>query len=185
MKLSSLGALISIGLATCSISVFADGWKYLPVLDSQYKANTTLSIVGGALNSTPVGSGGYVGAELAFNCLLLQPPTGVIRSKISYGKFDHNGLLLNTFEVNPRWTTELNNNLTFGVGPGIGLVRTEKNGQTTSMAALQVGADLDYKIGALSLGLAARWQDTRNKIIAPGEQGANNTLLEAKVGYNF
>jgi hypothetical protein len=109
----------------------------------------------------------------------------VIRSKISYGQFDHNGLKLNLFEINPRWTINLDKNLSFGVGPGIGLVNAKVAGKTTSMAALQVGADLDYRMGALNLGVGARWQDTRNKIVAPGVQGANNTLIQAKVGFNF
>jgi hypothetical protein len=79
----------------------------------------------------------------------------------------------------------IDKNLSFGIGPGIGYVKAELNGQSTSMAAFQVGADLDYKMGSINLGLAARWQDTRNKDIAPGIHGANNTLVQAKVGYNF
>jgi len=179
------GMLIGIGLTSFSSMSIAEGWKFLPVLDVSYKPDTTLSIVDGELNSTPVGSGSYIGTELAFNCLILQPPSGIIRSKISYGEFDHNGLRLKTLEVNPRWTTKLNENLYFGVGPGIGFVKAEMNGQTTSMAAVQIGADLDYRVGALNMGIGTRWQDTRSKIIAPGQSGANNTLLQAKIGYNF
>jgi len=123
--------------------------------------------------------------EVDFNCMIMQPPSGVIRSKISLGSFDHDGLKLTIFEINPRWTNSIDKNLSFGVGPGIGYVKAEMNGQSISMAAFQIGADLDYKIGSINLGLSARWQDTVNKDIAPGIQGANNTLVQAKVGYNF
>ncbi len=185
MKRTILGTLLGLSLVTVSAATFADDWKFMPVLDAKYKPDATLSLVGGVLNGTPAGSGSYQGIEVAFNCLALQPPTGIIRSQISLGTFDHNGIKLTTFEINPHWTTSLANNLTFGVGPGVGYVKAEVNGQTTNMAALQIGADLNYRIGTLNLGLGARWQDTSNKDIAPGIHGANNTLIEAKVGINF
>ena len=185
MRPSIINSLIGLSLATASVATRAEDFKFLPVRDANYKPDITLSVAGGRLNGTPAGSGNYTGVELAFNCLLIQPPSGVIRSKISYGQFDHNGLKLNTFEINPRWTMSVDKNLTFGVGPGIGLVKADVTGKATSMAAFQVGADLDYRIGALNLGLGARWQDTRNKDIAPGVHGANNTLVQAKIGFNF
>ena len=62
-----------------------------------------LSLAGGNLEPNGLGSASYVGAELAFNCLLLAPPTGAIRTKLSYGSFDHAGVKLSTLELNPRW----------------------------------------------------------------------------------
>ena len=53
------------------------------------------------------------------------------------------------------------------------------------MTALQVGVDLDYRIGALNLGLGARWQGTQNKLVSPTLRGADNTLIQAKLGINF
>lgn len=185
MQRTIITILLGLGLVSASAATLAADWKFLPVRDAAYKPDVTLSLAAGQLNGTPAGSGNYTGAEVAFNCLMLQPPSGIIRSKISYGQFDHNGLKLNTFEINPRWTTNLDHNLTFGVGPGIGYVKVEVAGKSTSMAALQIGADLDYRMGAINLGLGARWQDTRNKNIAAGMQGANNTLVQAKIGVNF
>ena len=185
MNRTLLNTLLALGLASASATALAGEWKILPVMDAGYKPNVTVSLVGGVLNGTPAGSGNYSGAEIAFNCLALQPPTGIIRSKISYGQFDHNGLKLSTFEVNPRWTTSVAPNLTVGFGPGIGLVQADVAGKTTSMAAMQLGADLDYRIGQVNLGLGARWQNTVNKTIATGMQGANNTLIQAKLGFNF
>lgn len=185
MKNTLLGTVIGLGIAALSASAYADEWKLMPVLDAAYKPNITVSVVGGVLNGTPVGSGNYTGAEVAFNCLAIQPPAGIIRSKISYGQFDHKGLKLTTVEVNPRWTTSLNKDLTVGFGPGIGYVQADVAGKTTGMMAMQLGADLDYRIGAVNLGLGARWQNTSNKAIATGINGANNTLVMAKLGYNF
>lgn len=186
MKRTTLSIALGLGLISLSASALAGDWTFLPVKNADYKADTTLSLAGGTLNGTPAGSGNYTGAELAFNCLALQPPSGVIRSKISYGEFNHNGLKLSTFEVNPRWTTKLSDNLSFGIGPGIGYVQAKTAaGVSTGMGAVQLGADLDYRIGALNLGLGARWQNTGNKYIAPGINGANNTLVQAKLGINF
>ena len=185
MKRTILNTLLGLSLATASAATFADGWKLLPVKDAGYKPDMTLSLVGGTLRPSNAASGGYAGVELDFNCLALQPPSGVIRSKISAGQFNHNGMKLTTFEVNPRWTVNMNENLTFGIGPGIGLVKAEIAGQSTNLGALQFGMDLDYRIGALNLGLGARWQETSNRYITPTLRGANNSLIQAKIGINF
>lgn len=37
----------------------------------------------------------------------------------------------------------------------------------------------------LNLGLAARWQGTQNSQIAAGFKGADDTLIEAKIGVDF
>jgi len=79
----------------------------------------------------------------------------------------------------------LTERLSAGFGPGIGYVRAEANGHDTDLFAWQLGADLDYRLGRLHLGLGARWQDTVNKTVAPGCEGAENWLVQAKVGINF
>ena len=170
-----------------SATAIAGDWKFLPVLDSSYKPDMAVFIAGGSLTPSNSGStsGGYAGAEFDFNCLIMQPPTGIIRSKISYGQFNQNGLMLSSIEVNPRWTVDVQKDLSVGIGPGVGYVRADTNGQSTSLAALQIGGDLDYRVGMIDLGLGARWQYTANKEIAPGVTGANNFLIQAKVGISF
>lgn len=103
----------------------------------------------------------------------------------SVGSYDDNGLELTSFELNPRWTFDINKNLSVGIGPGIGYVAAERGGNSQGLWAGQVGVDLDYRIGAINLGLTARWQGTENDMIAPGFKGADNTLITAKIGYNF
>ena len=79
----------------------------------------------------------------------------------------------------------MNQDLSFGVGPGVGLVQAEIAGHSTTLYALQLGADFDYRIGLLNLGLGARWQATENKEIVPGRSGADNALIQARIGLNF
>lgn len=166
-------------------AVAAGDWKVMPVLDPVYKADITVSALVGSMNPEHVGSDTTLGAEVAFNCLLLQPPVGIIRSKISVTSFSNDGLKLTSYEINPRWTFNIDKNLTVGFGPGIGYVNAKVAGNTTGLWAGQVGADLDYRIGAINLGLSARWQGTENSAIAAGVKGADNTLVQAKIGYNF
>ena len=71
------------------------------------------------------------------------------------------------------------------LGPGIGWVKADSGNRNVDMFAWQVGADLDYRIGQLNLGLGARWQDTVNKTVATGQAGADNWLVQAKVGVAF
>ncbi len=185
MQRTLLNTLLGFSLVVSSASTFAGDWKFMPVMDSQYKPDVTVSVMGGVLNGTAAGAGNNIGAEVAINCLALQPPSGVIRSKISYGQFDHNGLKLSSFEVNPHWTTSIAQDVTVGFGPGIGWVKSDVAGKTTDMAALQLGADVDYRIGAFNLGVGTRWQATTKKDIATGVSDANNTVVQAKVGFNF
>jgi hypothetical protein len=185
MQRTLINTMLGFGFVAASTVAFADGWNFLPVMDSGFKPNVTVSAVGGAMNGSATGAGAYTGIEAAFNCLAMQPPSGVIRTKASYGQFNQNGLKLTTFEINPRWTTEIAKDVTVGVGPGVGFVQADTGTQTNNMAALQVGADLDYRIGAMNLGLGARWQGTSNNDLGNGTSGANNTLIQAKVGMNF
>jgi hypothetical protein len=154
-------------------------------MDKDYKPSFTVSATGGTLDTKHTSSGSYFGAEVAFNCGLLQTPVGTVRSKISYGQSDKDGLDLTVIELSPMWTNAIAKDLYLGVGPGIGYVKTDIAGRETSLFAWQLGADLDYRMGALNLGLGVRWQDTRDKAIAPGLRGAENVLVRAKIGMNF
>jgi hypothetical protein len=183
MQRTALSLLL--GLLAVSSGAFAGDWKLLPVRDADFKPEITVSAVAGSLDPQHSGAGTYSGIEVALNCLLLQPPSGVMRTHISLGQFDHDGLKLTDFEINPRWTVKLNKDLSFGVGPGVGLVHAEIAGHSTTLYALQLGADLDYRMGPVNLGLGARWQATENKDILPGRSGADNALIQARIGFNF
>ena len=68
-----------LGLLAVSSSAFAGDWKLLPVRDADFKPEITVSAVAGSLDPQHSGAGTYSGIELALNCLLLQPPSGVMR----------------------------------------------------------------------------------------------------------
>ena len=177
--------LAAAALTGAAAPALAGDWKFLPVTEKGYAPAFVASVTGGVMDPQHVKSGDAWGLELAMNCGLLQAPTGVIRTKLSVTKFDKGGLDLTTVELNPRWTTPIAKDLTLGVGPGIGWVKADSGSRNVDMFAWQVGADLDYRIGQLNLGLGARWQDTVNKTVATGQAGADNWLVQAKVGVAF
>jgi hypothetical protein len=176
---------IAAALSALTAPAFAGDWQFLPIADKGYAPNFVASVTGGIMDPQHAKSGDAWGLELAMNCGLLQTPTGVVRTKLSVNKFDKNGLDLTTVELNPRWTIPLTRDMSFGVGPGIGWVKADAGNRTVDMFAWQVGADLDYRIGQLNLGFGARWQDTVGKTVAAGQQGADNWLVQAKVGIAF
>ena len=175
---------IAAALSALTAPAFAGDWQFLPIADKGYAPNFVASVTGGIMDPQHAKSGDAWGLELAMNCGLIQTPTGVVRTKLSVNKFDKAGLELTTVELNPRWTIPVAKDLTFGVGPGIGWVKAD-GGRNVDMFAWQAGADLDYRIGQLNLGLGARWQDTVNKNLGGGREGADNWLVQAKVGIAF
>ena len=177
--------VLGVALGCTAAPALAGDWRLFPIADKDYRPDFTVSLVGGVMDPVRVSQDSYVGVELAMNCGLLQTPSGVVRTKVSYGRFDKDGTELRIFEVNPRWTTPLTERLSAGFGPGIGYVRAEVNGRDTDLFAWQLGADLNYRLGRVNLGLGARWQDTVNKTVAPGREGAENWLVQAKAGINF
>ena len=177
--------LIAAAVAAASTPALAGDWKFMPILDKGYAPNFVASVTGGIMDPQHAKSGDAWGLELAMNCGLIQTPTGVVRTKLSVNKFDKGGLDLTTVELNPRWTIPVAKDVTFGIGPGIGWVKADAGNRTVDMFAWQAGADLDYRMGQLNLGLGARWQDTVGKTIATGQQGADNWLVQAKVGIAF
>ncbi|MCK6376537.1 MAG: porin family protein [Zoogloea sp.] len=176
---------IAAALSALTAPAFAGDWQFLPIAEKGYAPNFVASVTGGIMDPQHAKSGDAWGLELAMNCGLIQTPTGVVRTKLSVNKFDKGGLNLTTVELNPRWTIPVAKDVTFGIGPGIGWVKADAGNRTVDMFAWQAGADLDYRMGQLNLGLGARWQDTVGKTIATGQQGADNWLVQAKVGIAF
>lgn len=176
---------IAAALSALTAPAFAGDWQFLPIAEKGYAPNFVASVTGGIMDPQHAKSGDAWGLELAMNCGLIQTPNGVVRTKLSVNKFDKGGLDLTTVELNPRWTIPVAKDVTFGIGPGIGWVKADAGNRTVDMFAWQAGADLDYRMGQLNLGLGARWQDTVGKTIATGQQGADNWLVQAKVGIAF
>lgn len=182
-KLASIALLSAFAL---SGSAMAEGWVLGPVFKDGWKADFTLAAVGGAMDADHAGSDLYKGLEFSLNCPWFQPPKGVIRQQFNIGKYESDGLKITSFEINPNYFMELAPHWTLGVGPGFGYARASyKGGSTEGLWSIQASVNLNYRNGPLFLGVGARYQNTRDKHLAPGIDGADNSMINAKIGFNF
>jgi hypothetical protein len=183
---TKLSALAFFSAAVLSGSALAEGWVVGPVFKDGWKPEFTLAAVGGSMDVDHAGSDLYTGVEFSLNCPWFQPPKGVIRQQFNIGTYDDSGMEVTSFEMNPNYFMTIAPGLTFGIGPGVGYARASYlNGPTEGLWSVQASANLNYRSGALFMGAGARYQDTRDKTLAPGVKGADNWLISAKVGFNF
>ncbi len=178
--------LTLISAMTLSGSALASGWEVGTAPGDGWNPGFTLAGVGGELDADYAGKDLYTGLEFSFNCLLLRPPKGAIRQQFNIGTFDDNGLELTSYEWNPNYFMTLAPGLTLGFGPGVGYVTASwGDGPHQGLWGVQASANLNYRRGPLFLGAGARYQDTRDKHLAPGVDGADNVLLSVKAGLNL
>ena len=175
---------LSAILAMATSAAQAEGWNFLPVTDAGFKAEPTLSLMGGMLNPDVNGadSDTAMGVELSFNCIALQPPSGKIRTQISWTRYDDAGLEINSVEVNPHYLWRMTDKVEIGVGPGLGYVSGKAGAVDESMLAMQLGTSLHYRSGNLFMGAEARYQVTEEEF---GNTDLDNFRVMLKVGYNF
>jgi hypothetical protein len=187
-KLMSLKKLALSALLIFAVSpAFAEGWGFLPVLDSSYRLDPIVSFKGGVMAPDLKGVDNVTmfGAEANINCPLLRAPVPVRQQiSVNYGKKED--AQITTFEANPHFMFPIAEGLSLGAGPGFGLVMLDTVGTEfdKNLWALQAGVSLQYVWGPLSLGAKARYQYTE-QIGIGDKQGLNNTFVSGKVGYRF
>lgn len=183
---NKLSAVALFSMLTVSGSTLADGWILAPAFKDGWDPEFTVAAVGGSMDTDDTGSGFYKGVEFSLNCPWFQPPKGKIRQQFNIGRYDNDGLEMTSFEMNPNYFFTLSPNWSLGVGPGVGYARASyNNGSTEGLWSIQASVNLNYRNGPLFAGVGARYQDTRDKQLAPGVEGADNWLLSAKIGFNF
>ncbi len=181
-----LYALALFPVFALSGSALADGWVMGPAFKDGWKPEFTLAAVGGVMDVDKTDNDAYWGAEFSLNCPWFQPPKGVIRQQFNIGRYDNDGLKLTSFEMNPNYFMTLAPNWALGIGPGIGYAKADvQGGDDEGLWSIQASVNLNYRNGPLFAGLGARYQDTQDKKLAPGVEGADNWLVSAKVGINF
>jgi hypothetical protein len=159
------------------------GPRFFPVLDPAFDAEPTFFVKSGIMNvSGSSASGTAVGAELAFNCLFFEPAVGKIRPAFSLNRYSDEVFTLSTIELNPSYVYYITQNLSVGVGPGLGYMISSK-GPATNTWTVQAGVGIGYDLGIVSLGLEARyqWQENEDK----GAVNLNNSRVNFKIGVNL
>ena len=179
------GCMLATGLGLSSVQ--AAEWQTLPYKDPSWSPEFTLALTVGSMDPDVPGvdSDTATGMQLSLNCPWFAPPKGKIRQQFNYNRYDDQGLELTTLEMNPRYYMG-EGDLTFGVGPGIGYVWAEAPGVDESVWAFQLGADVEYRRGALYLGAGTRYQLTQEENLGGAvEEDVDNWLTTVKLGVNF
>ena len=181
---------MSIAMLTGSIgsNAYAQGWSFLPVLKDDFVAAPALSATAGVGSVRGTSAAAY-GVELAFNCVLLQPPSNLLRQHLSYMFYEEGGFSLHSAEINPHYTIEVAKGVSVGAGPGIGLVYIDADDRNTTLGAAQLGASAYYTgIENMLIGLESRYQFTTTRYYDRDNKrydNANNWRAALSVGYRF
>lgn len=177
-----------LALACGAGQAVAGEWRMMPFKDAEWSPDFTVALTYGVLDpdTNIADSDGALGLQVSLNCPWFSPPSGIIRQQFNLNRFDDHGLELTTFEINPRYYIG-DGNLRFGFGPGFGYMWADPPlGGNEGLWTLQLGADIEYRTGALFLGLGTRYQFTENERVGfSRDSGMDNWLTTAKVGMNF
>ena len=188
MNKKSLGVLMGASMLVAS-GVHAEGWTFLPVTQSGYRAQPALSLLYGRMTPSATGfkDGNFTGLEVAFDCPLLQPPTNRIREQLSYVHYSEGNKDIDSVEINPHYVVEVSPGFEIGGGPGLAYILTNTPANDPSLWGLNIGLSAHYApMGHLFLGAEYRYQITSDEDFGNGiKEDLNNGRFDIKVGYRF
>jgi hypothetical protein len=174
--------VIAASLAALSVTAHAEGWRFAPGFTEQgFKFDPTLAGTANYVDPDDHSSDTGFGADFNFNCALIQDPQNRIRTHLQVGRISDSGLKANAFELSPRYTVPLNGGFSVGVGPSLALYQVEMPGYDKNLLGWGVAAGVNFRSGALYLGVDVRYHDTQSK----GGSNFENVTLGAKAGINF
>lgn len=177
-------AVATVATLVATTSVFADGWRVMPVLsDSKLKFEPTLALTVNSVDPDErgVSAATAYGIDLNFNCGLIQDPQNRIRTHLNVSRSDKAGLEVMAYELSPRYTVPLGNGVSVGVGPSLAVFNLESAGYNESHIGLGLAAGVNVRMGQFYAGADLRYHDTNTK------RGVDydSLSLGAKVGINF
>ena len=183
MKKTLFGGLALLAASTLAAPAMAEGWKAMPVMEDGWDPEFTVALTYGPMNfdEDGVDDENATGAQFSLNCPWFGPPAGAIRQQFNYNSVEvASAVDVTTFELNPRYYMG-DGSVTFGFGPGVGYMWAD-DGTEDNVWTFQVGADVEYRSGAMFVGAGTRYQVTQD--FDDGED-ANNLLTTVKLGVNF
>ena len=175
MKKTLFGGLALLAASTLAAPAMAEGWKALPVTEDGWDPEFTVALTYGPMSfeTSGIEDDNAAGAQLSLKCPWFAPPSGSIRQQFNYNSYDKSGEEVSTFELNPRYYMG-DGSLTFGFGPGVGYMWGEGT-LDEGVWTFQVGADIEYRNGAMFIGAGSRYQVTQDFDKTDGD--GNNVLI--------
>ncbi len=184
-------ALVATTLLSSTVSAQSDEWKFFPAFnDDTWEANFEVAAVANyyIFERNELNNGLAYGVEVSFDCPVFTPPIeNPLRQQLSVNRYDKNGLLITSIEMNPYYFINLSDDLVLGFGPGLGAIEANPdNAKSQWLFSLQAGAGLKYYVDDFLIGADLRYQWTAEKDLGSGSKvGLDNTRFLLKAGYRF
>jgi len=171
-----------------SASFAGKGWRILAGMEEDFVHESTVSaMIGGLGPDSKIGDTGLAyGAELSFNCVIIQPPENRIRQQVSVLQYKDGDSKIQSAQINTHYVVEVDPKLWIGGGPGIGFVKADVNNRTANMISVQLGSSVHYSIDKFFIGGEARYQMTQgDEVGGHSDLGASSWQALFKLGYNL
>lgn len=176
--------LLVASLAFGTAAAQADGLKFLPALQSDFKFSPTVALTSG-IAVVPTARDdvlGIYGLEIGMNCGLLQTPDNRMRTQLQINHVDHSGFMATSVELSPRYTLPLSRGYSFGAGPTLAWVNADRGAGSKNLFGYGASAGFGFRHGHYFSGLDLRYLNTSDRNSAANFE---NFMLQAKIGYAF
>ncbi|AXS79600.1 hypothetical protein [Dechloromonas sp. HYN0024] len=175
--------LLLAGLALGTTASHADGLRFFPGLDKDFKAEPSLALSAGVMGAAATNSDSMFvyGLDFNMNCGLIQTPDNRIRTHVQINHVDESGMKATSFELSPRYTVPLGSGFSLGAGPVLGVVLADNGRNDKSLFGYGAVVGANYRKGMYYSGLDLRYLNTSQSDGVSFE----NWALMAKVGINF
>ena len=183
MRKQMMAVLMAGMCAGAATLAQAEGLKFLPILDRDFKAAPTLALTAGGLKA-PAGRDDVVavyGLEFSMNCGLLQTPDNRIRTHVSVNHANEGGLKYTSVELSPRYTMPLGSGFSIGAGPALAWIKADLGQGDKDRFGYGAATGVAYRNGAYFSGVDLRYLNTERR----DDVKLENWTLMAKVGVNF
>lgn len=182
MKTTRIASVLLLG-SLAFASAHADGLRFLPALESGFKAEPTLALTAGVMNTPAARDNaiGVYGIDFNMNCGLIQTPENRIRTHIQFNHVNQSGVKATTIELSPRYTLPLGGGFSFGAGPSLAYVSADTLAGDKNLFGYGAAAGFNFRKGMYYSGLEARYLNTNERNNVQFE----NWTFGLKIGVNF
>ena len=114
-------------------------------------------------NNDPVDWNTMYGLELGFNCLA----TDAIRQQLQLTKYTNGDLEITEANLNPQYVANINDTVTFGFGPTVGLAKVDNGTDNDTVLTYGAGTSLTLNVAEnIFVGADVKYEVTKDAILS-------------------
>lgn len=178
-----VSTLFAVGITLGTTTSHADGLKFLPGLQADFKAEPSIALSAGVTVTSASSSDSLFiyGLDLNMNCGLIQTPENRIRTHVQINHVGESGMKSTSFEISPRYTVPVGSGFSVGAGPVVALVKADFGYFDKDLFGYGAVLGANYRQGIYYSGLDLRYL----KLSEVNSVSLENWAVLAKVGINF